>query len=82
MSEDQTEEMLTERRQLLLEFLDIRFMKDRIEFLQKNKENIDGEFLMLAAQCMDFVETKSDFEDRFWDMIRYLKTKERFERKI
>lgn len=82
MIEDRTEETLTNSQQLLLKFLDIRFMRDRIEFLQKNKENIDEDFLMLAAQCMDFVETKSDFEDRFWDMIRYLKTKERFERKI
>ena len=64
---------------LLMEFLDLKSATEKIQFLQMKKEDLTEEFIGLAAQCLEFAETKTGFEERYYDLMRYLKTLERFE---
>ncbi len=73
------EDICDDKQQRLLQFLDYNTAVEKIEFLQSKKSDLDDTFLSLAAQCLDFTETKTDFEDRFYDLIKYLRTLEKYE---
>lgn len=68
-----------EKQSLLLTFLDLQTATEKIQFLQTKRDDLTEDFIGLAAQCMEFVENKNDFEERYYDFIRYLRTLERFE---
>lgn len=73
------ETMGEEEQSLLITFLDFKTASEKIEFLQAKKNELDNNFMNLAAQCLDFTETKTEFEDRFYDLIKYLRTLEKYE---
>lgn len=73
------EEIQGGKQQTLLDFLDCETATEKIQFLQCKKNDIDEAFLGLASQCLDFTETKTEFEDRLYDLIKYLRTLEKFE---
>ncbi len=74
-----THEEVGDRQALLLAFLDLQSATEKIQFLQVKKDELTEEFIGLAAQCLEFAETKTDFEERYYDLMRYLRTLERFE---
>ena len=73
------EEQSEEKQSLLLDFLDLQSATQKIQFLQVKKDDLTEEFIGLASQCLEFVETKTGFEERYYDLMRYLRTLERFE---
>lgn len=69
----------TKEQSILYRFLDLSSANDKIEFLQSVKEEITEEFLDIAAQSMDFTESKESLEERYNEFIRYLRTVDKYE---
>ena len=76
---EKIEEQTEEKQSLLLDFLDLQSATEKIQFLQTKKDDLTEEFIGIAAQCLEFAETKTGFEERYYDLMRYLRTLERFE---
>ena len=64
---------------LILEFLDLNDNEERIEFLQKHQSEIDARFLTAASESLEFVENSETVEERYAALVRFLKTKSRYE---
>ena len=64
---------------LILEFLDLNDNEERIQFLQKHQSEIDARFLTAASESLEFVENAETVEERYAALIRFLKTKSRYE---
>lgn len=64
---------------LILEFLDLDDNEDRIHFLQRYREQIDSHFLTVAAESLDFVDTYDTVEEKYDALLRFLKTRVKYE---
>lgn len=64
---------------LILEFLELNDNEERIRFLQKHQSQIDARFLTAAAESLEFAENAETLEERYAALIRFLKTKSRYE---
>lgn len=64
---------------LILEFLDLNDNEERVQFLQKHRPEIDARFLTAAAESLEFAENVETVEERYAALIRFLKTKSRYE---
>ena len=64
---------------LILEFLDLNDNEERIQFLQKHQSEIDARFLTAAAESLEFTENSDTVEERYASLMRFLKTKCRYE---
>lgn len=71
---------IEESKNLLTEFLDLTSNKEKLEFLQSNKESLDEMFLSSVAMTMDFVEKETNFEERYHDLVKLIKTLMKFEK--
>lgn len=72
----------TGEQNLLLEFLDLPTNEEKIMFLQRIRAELTGSFLSAAAQSMDFYEKEEDLELRYLDLLRYLETLARYEKRF
>lgn len=63
----------------ILEFLELEEDEERIIFLQKNKDKIDARFLTAASESLEFVENGESIEERYAALMRFLKTKMKYE---
>lgn len=63
----------------IMEFLDCDTATEKIQYLEIMRESMTEEFIGLAAQCMDFVENDGTLDDRYHELIKYLRTLERYE---
>lgn len=68
-------------RNLLNDFLELNSNKEKLDFLQINKELIDETFLASAALTVDFVERETTLEERYLDFTKYLRTLTKFEKR-
>ena len=64
---------------IILELLDLNDNEERIEFLQKHQSEIDARFLTAASESLEFVENSETVEERYAALVRFLKTKSRYE---
>ena len=64
---------------LILEFLDLNDNEERIQFLQKHQAEIDSRFLTAASESLEFAENSDTVEERYAALMRFLKTKSRYE---
>lgn len=64
---------------LLLNFLDLEDSQEKLKFLQKNKTRLDGEFFSAAAESLEYVESGNTLEERYQNLLKFLKTKMRYE---
>lgn len=64
---------------LILEFLELMDNEERIKFLQKHQTQIDSRFLTAAAESLEFAENSETIEERYAALMRFLKTKARYE---
>ena len=62
-----------------MEYLDQRDVNDKIEYLRHVKDRITDEFICVVAQSLDFTESKGELQDRYEDILRYLRTVARYE---
>lgn len=68
-----------EERSLIMEFLDLDTKEEKVEFLQRERMNMTGDFLSAAAMSLDYVENSEDLDLRYEGLMHYLKTLIRFE---
>ena len=64
---------------IIMEYLDQRDVNDKIEYLLRVKDLITDEFICVVAQSLDFTENKKELQDRYEDILRYLRTVARYE---
>lgn len=67
---------------LIMTFLELNTNEEKIKFLQKNEEQINDEFLTAAALSLDFVESSEIFEIRYKELMKYLSTLIKYERRM
>ena len=65
----------------IVDFLDLSTTTEKIQYLETMKDSITEEFIGLVAQCLDFVENDGTLEERCREVLQYLKTVERYERR-
>lgn len=63
----------------IVDFLDLSTTTEKIQYLETMREELTEEFIGLAAQCLDFAENDGSLEDRYHELLKYLKTLERYE---
>lgn len=64
---------------LILEFLDLEDNDQRIRFLQKHRARIDSRFFAAVAESLEFTDDSDTVEERVSALIRFLKTKAKYE---
>lgn len=64
---------------LILKFLELENNEERIRFLQRHQTELDGRFLTAASESLEFTETGDSLEERFAALMRFLKTKQKYE---
>lgn len=79
-SEPEQEEICLTDQTLIMDFLDLNTVDEKIQYLYSVKDKITTEFITVAAQSLDFVETKEDLADRYYALVKYLKTVAKYER--
>lgn len=72
---------LTSEQQMILDFLDFKTNNEKLMFLQEHHQKITDNFLNSISIGIDFVETKDTLEDRYYDIIHYLRTLVKYEKR-
>jgi hypothetical protein len=65
----------------IVDFLDLNTSAEKRKYLEAMRDSLTEEFIGLAAQCLDFVENDGSLDDRYRELVRYLKTLEKYERR-
>ena len=73
------EEKKKNPEELILAFLDLEENEDRIEFLLKHRLEMTDRFLTAAAESLEFAESSETMEERYAALLRFLRTKARYE---
>lgn len=63
----------------IVDFLDLSTSIEKIQYLETMKDSVTEEFIGLVAQCLDFVENDGTLEERYREVLQYLRTVERYE---
>lgn len=68
-----------EMSEVLGEFLDLQTKSDKILYMEHHKQEMTSSILCSIAHSLDFLEKETDLELRFYDIVRYLRTLQRYE---
>ena len=63
----------------IMDFLDLTSASDKIKYLELMKETITEDHLAIIAQSLDFIENDGEWYQRFYEILQYLYTIERYE---
>ncbi len=66
-------------KELIFDFLNLENSDEKIEYLLRVKEDITANFVQVVAQSLDFVENAGGLEERYEDILKYLRTLSKFE---
>lgn len=78
-TKENKEEPVMEDGTMIMEFLDLDASDDKIQYLLQNKERVTDNFLSVVAQSLDFAENAGNVNERFEDILKYLRTVSRYE---
>ena len=73
------QERKNSEEELILEFLDLDENEEKAEFLQKHREEVTDRFLTVVAESLEFAENSDTVEERYAAILRFLRTKIRYE---
>ena len=79
--EEETAVPDVEKQSLIMQFLELDSNAEKKLFLQNNRVNITSELLSAVAMSMDYVESSQDLAIRYENIIKYLDTLMKFERR-
>lgn len=79
LSEEHCEKKEVSEESLIMEFLELDENEDRAEFLMKHRSQLTGRFLTVAAESLEFAESAETIEERWAALMRFLKTKMKYE---
>lgn len=74
------EESQLENPALIMGFLELTTVVDKIKYLQNVKDDITESFIEIVAQSLEFVENKGTLEQRYEAILLYLSTVEKYEK--
>lgn len=80
--EEETAVADEEEQSLIMRFLDLSSNEEKLRFLQKYKTELTDEFLSAAAQSMDFTENAQTMEMRYQQLVKYIKTLMKYEKRM
>lgn len=63
----------------IIDFLDLKYAAEKIQYLETRKESLTEDFISLASQCLDFTENSGTFEERYQELLQYLRMVEKYE---
>ena len=72
-------EECTANQEIIMEYLEKNTASDKIEYLLSIKEQVNENFLEIVAQSLEFVENPGSIQERFDEIISYLRTLARYE---
>lgn len=78
-SEKHRESRAASEKSMIMEFLELDENEDRVEFLMRHKSQMSDRFLTVAAESLEFAETTDTIEERWAALMRFLKTKMKYE---
>ena len=70
-----------EKQSLIMQFLDLESNAEKRRFLQTHQSRLSDEFLSAVAMSLDYTESSNDLEIRYHEIIKYLDTLAKFERR-
>lgn len=73
------QERKNSEEELILEFLDLDENEEKAEFLQKHRGEVTDRFLTVVAESLEFAENSDTVEERYAAILRFLRTKIRYE---
>ena len=76
---DEQQEKVSKEHAMILEYLDLDTEEEKLQYLQKHRNELTDRFLTAAAESMDYAERGESQEERYAEIVRYLKTKMRYE---
>ena len=65
----------------ILEFLDLSNATEKIQYLESMKDSVTEDFISVAALSLDFVENDGTLDERYRELLQYLKTIEKYEKR-
>lgn len=65
----------------IMDFLDLSTATERIQYLESIKDSVTEEFISVAALSFDFVENEGTLDERYRELLQYLKTIEKYEKR-
>ena len=63
----------------ILDFLDLKTATAKIQYLETMKNFLTEDLIGMIAQCLDFAENDGNFEERYRELLQYLRTVEKYE---
>ena len=63
----------------IMDFLELSTAIEKIKYLQNAKDELTEDFIEVVAQSLDFIENKETLEERYHEVIQYLKMLEKYE---
>ena len=78
--EEPNEEAQIIDHEMIMAFLDLNTVEEKIQYLLGIRDKITAEFITVVAQSLDFVETKDELQERYQALVNYLKTVAKYER--
>lgn len=69
----------TEDHSMIMGFLDLHTINEKIQYLQNAKEHITEEFIEVVAQSLDFTENAVSLSERYQAILQYLMTVKKYE---
>jgi hypothetical protein len=77
--DDVAEEDKIADHDIIMEYLELDTVDDKIDYLIRVKDRITEPFISVVAQSLDFAENKGELSERYEEILRYLKTVARYE---
>ena len=77
---NEVSEETLESSNLIMPFLELETVTEKIKYLQGIKDQVTGTFLEIVAQSLDFVENPGTLTERYEAIILYLMTVEKYEK--
>lgn len=78
--EEETAE--SDNKTLIVGFLELESWTEKLEYLERKKAYLTDEFLSAAALSMDFTESSDNLQDRYVELVKYMKLLQKYERKM
>ena len=78
-AEEHPEKTAESEESLIMNFLELDENEERAEFLMKHRGQLTDRFMTVAAESLEFVESAETIEERWAALMRFLKTKMKYE---
>lgn len=65
----------------IMDFLDLSGATEKLNYLERTRNDITEDIIGMIAQSLDFVENEGSLEERYYAVLQYLRTIEKYEKR-